>query len=97
VKRLELKISEALKLVGKDGVVEVEEGKTMDITIDHKEGMEFDKGFASPYFVTDSDNMEAVMETPYILITDQKIASVKDILPLLEKVVNAGKIFGNFG
>ena len=85
------KISEALKLVGKDGVVEVEEGKTMDITIDHKEGMEFDKGFASPYFVTDSDNMEAVMETPYILITDQKIASVKDILPLLEKVVNAGK------
>ena len=85
------KISEALKLVGKDGVVEVEEGKTMDITIDHKEGMEFDKGFASPYFVTDSDNMEAVMETPYILITDQKISSVKDILPLLEKVVNAGK------
>ncbi|KUK79813.1 MAG: 60 kDa chaperonin [Microgenomates bacterium 39_7] len=85
------KIAEALKLVGKDGVVEVEEGKTMEITIDHKEGMEFDKGYASPYFVTDSDNMEAVMENPYILITDQKISSIKDVLPLLEKVVNAGK------
>jgi chaperonin GroEL len=85
------KIAEALKLVGKDGVVEVEEGKTMDITIEHKEGMEFDKGYASPYFVTDSDNMEAVMEDPYILITDQKISNIKDVLPLLEKVVNAGK------
>ncbi len=85
------KIAEALKLVGKDGVVEVEEGKTMEITIDHKEGMEFDKGYASPYFVTDSDNMEAVMDSPYILITDQKISSIKDVLPLLEKVVNAGK------
>lgn len=85
------KIAEALKLVGKDGVVEVEEGKTMEITIDHKEGMEFDKGYASPYFVTDSDNMEAVMENPYLLITDQKISSIKDVLPLLEKVVNAGK------
>jgi chaperonin GroEL len=85
------KIAEALKLVGKDGVVEVEEGKTMEITIDHKEGMEFDKGFASPYFVTDSDNMEAVMEDPYILITDQKVSNIKDVLPLLEKIVNAGK------
>lgn len=85
------KIAEALKLVGKDGVVEVEEGKTMEITIDHKEGMEFDKGYASPYFVTDSDSMEAVMEDPYLLITDQKISSIKDVLPLLEKVVNAGK------
>ncbi|MEA2056199.1 MAG: chaperonin GroEL [Patescibacteria group bacterium] len=85
------KIAEALKKVGKDGVVEVEEGKSMEITIDHKEGMEFDKGYASPYFVTDSDNMEAVMENPHILITDEKISSIKDILPLLEKVVNAGK------
>ncbi len=85
------KIAEALKKVGKDGVVEVEEGKTMEITIDHKEGMEFDKGYASPYFVTDSDSMEAVMENPYILITDEKISNIKDILPLLEKVVNAGK------
>ncbi len=85
------KIAEALKLVGKDGVVEVEEGKTMEITIDHKEGMEFDKGYASPYFVTDSDSMEAVLENPFILITDQKISNIKDVLPLLEKVVNAGK------
>ncbi len=85
------KIAEALKLVGKDGVVEVEEGKTMNIAIDHKEGMEFDKGYASPYFVTDSDNMEAVMEDPYVLITDQKISNIKEVLPLLEKVVNAGK------
>ncbi len=85
------KIAEALKMVGKDGVVEVEEGKSMEITIDHKEGMEFDKGYASPYFVTDSDNMEAVLEDPYLLITDQKISNIKEVLPLLEKVVNAGK------
>lgn len=85
------KISEALKLVGKDGVVEVEEGKTMEITIEHKEGMEFDKGFASPYFVTDSDSMEAVSEKPYILVTDQKISNIKDILPLLEAVVNSSR------
>ncbi|MFZ1721527.1 MAG: chaperonin GroEL, partial [Microgenomates group bacterium] len=86
------KIAEALKLVGKDGVVEVEEGKTMDITIDHKEGMEFDKGYASPYFVTDSDNMEALIEDPYILITDYKISSIQqDLLPMLEKVMNVSK------
>ena len=85
------KIAEALKLVGKDGVVEVEEGKTMDITIEHKEGMEFDKGYASPYFVTDSDNMEAVSDKPYILVTDQKISNIKDILPLLEAVVNESR------
>ncbi len=86
------KIAEALKLVGKDGVVEVEEGKTMDITIDHKEGMEFDKGYASPYFVTDSDNMEALIEDPYILITDFKISSIQqDLLPMLEKVMNVSK------
>lgn len=85
------KIAQALKLVGKDGVVEVEEGKTMDITIDHKEGMEFDKGYASPYFVTDTDGMEAVMENPYILVTDQKITNIKDILPVLEQVVNTSR------
>lgn len=85
------KIAEALKLVGKDGVVEVEEGKTMDIQIDHKEGMEFDKGYVSPYFVTDSDNMEAVVENPYLLVTDQKISNIKDILPILEKVVSASR------
>lgn len=85
------KIAEALKLVGKDGVVEVEEGKTMDITIDHKEGMEFDKGYASPYFVTNSDSMEAVLDNPYILVTDQKISNIQDILPVLEKVVGASR------
>ncbi|MFZ5376541.1 MAG: chaperonin GroEL [Patescibacteria group bacterium] len=85
------KIAEALKLVGKDGVVEVEEGKTMDIEIQHKEGMEFDKGYVSPYFVTDTDNMEAVIENPYILVTDQKLSNIKDLLPVLEKVVNAGR------
>lgn len=85
------KIAEALKLVGKDGVIEVEEGKTMEITIVHKEGMEFDKGYASPYFVTNSDTMEAVMEQPYLLVTDQKISTIKDILPVLEKVVADGK------
>jgi chaperonin GroEL len=87
------KIAEAMKLVGKDGVVEVEEGKTMDITIDHKEGMEFDKGYASPYFVTDSDHMEAVIESPYILVTDQKISSIQDLLPMLEKLMQVSKNF----
>lgn len=85
------KIAEALKLVGKDGVVEVEEGKTMAIEIDHKEGMEFDKGYASPYFVTDPDNMEAVIENPYILITDQKISAIADLLPFLEKSIKMTK------
>lgn len=85
------KIAEALKLVGKDGVVEVEEGKTMDIEIEHKEGMEFDKGYSSPYFVTDSDNMEAAIESPYILITDQKISAISDLLPFLEKAVKVTK------
>jgi chaperonin GroEL len=85
------KIAEALKKVGKDGVVEVEEGKTMEIEIEHKEGMEFDKGYASPYFVTDSENMEAVIEDTLILVTDQKISNIKDVLPVLEQVVNAGK------
>lgn len=85
------KIAEALKKVGKDGVVEVEEGKTMEITIEHKEGMEFDKGYASPYFVTDADHMEAISEKPYILVTDQKIANIKDILSLLEAVVGESR------
>jgi len=87
------KVAEAMKKVGKDGVVEVEEGKTMDITIDHKEGMEFDKGYASPYFVTKSDDMEAVIENPYILITDQKISSIQDLLPVLEKLMPISKNF----
>ncbi len=85
------KIAEALTKVGKDGVVEVEEGKTMEIEIDHKEGMMFDKGYASPYFVTDADSMEAVIDNPYILITDQKISSIADLLPFLEKTIKLSK------
>ncbi len=85
------KIAEALKVVGKDGVVEVEEGKSMQIEIDHKEGMEFDKGYASAYFVTDPDQMEAVIENPYILITDQKISAISDLLPFLEKTIKLTK------
>ncbi|HZZ98620.1 MAG TPA: chaperonin GroEL [Candidatus Saccharimonadia bacterium] len=85
------KIAEALKLVGKDGVVEVEEGKTMDIEIEHTEGMAFDKGYLSHYFVTNSDSMEAVMEDPYILITDQKISAIQDLLPFLEKLMKISK------
>lgn len=85
------KIAEALNLVGKDGIVEVEEGKTMEITIEHKQGMQFDKGYASHYFVTDSDNMEAVIEDAHILITDQKISSMQELLPLLEQFMKISK------
>lgn len=85
------KVAEALKLVGKDGVLEVEEGKTMDITIDHKKGMVLDKGYASPYFVTNSDAMEAEIKNPYILVTDQKISSIQDLLPLLEGFMKMSK------
>jgi len=85
------KIAEALRLVGKDGVVEVEEGKSLDITIEHKDGMEFDKGYASPYFVSDSDRMEATIDQPYILITDFKVTSIQDLLPLLEKQMQVSK------
>ncbi|MBI3954423.1 chaperonin GroEL, partial [Candidatus Collierbacteria bacterium] len=85
------KIAEALKLVGRDGVVEVEEGKGMELEIEHKEGMSFDKGYASAYFVSNPSNMEAVVEEPFILITDQKISSVNDFLPFLEKVIKVSK------
>lgn len=84
-------IAEALQKVGKDGVVTVEEGKTMDMTVDYKEGMVFDKGYVSPYFVTDSDKMEASIEDPYILITDKKISSATDLVPFLEKFVAVSK------
>jgi chaperonin GroEL len=85
------KIAEALKVAGRDGVVEVEESKGFEMSIDHKEGMEFDKGFASPYFVTNPDKMEAEIENPLILITDQKIATVADFLPFLENIVKTSK------
>lgn len=85
------KVAEALKKVGKDGVVEVEEGKTMDITIEHKQGMVLDKGYASAYFVTDSDSMEADIKSPHVLVTDQKISSIQDLLPLLENFMRVSK------
>ncbi len=84
------KIAEAMEVVGKDGVITVEDSQTFDITIDTVEGMQFDKGYVSAYFVTDNDRMEAVMKDPYILITDQKISSVQDIMPVLEAVQRAG-------
>ncbi|MBI2326239.1 chaperonin GroEL [Candidatus Collierbacteria bacterium] len=87
------KIAEALKLVGRDGVVEVEESQGLDFEIEHKEGMAFDKGYASAYFVTDPGKMEATIDAPHILITDQKISSVNDFLPVLEKVIKVSKNF----
>ena len=85
-------IAEALEKVGKDGVVTVEEGKGLAMEIDYKEGMEFDKGFASAYFVTNPDRMEAEIEDPYILITDKKISSVQtEILPFLENFIKISK------
>ena len=85
------KIAQAMEVVGKDGVITVEDSQTFDITIDTVEGMQFDKGYVSAYFVTDNDRMEAVMKDPYILITDQKISSVQDIMPVLEAVQRAGR------
>ena len=85
------KIAQAMEVVGKDGVITVEDSQTFDITIDTVEGMQFDKGFVSAYFVTDNDRMEAVMKDPYILITDQKISNVQDIMPVLEAVQRTGK------
>lgn len=85
------KIAEAMDKVGKDGVVTVEEGQSFGVEVETVEGMQFDKGYASPYMITDSEKMRAEFEDSYILITDKKIASVQEILPLLEKVVQSGK------
>jgi chaperonin GroEL len=84
-------IAEALEKVGKDGVVTVEEGKGLVTEVEYKEGMEFDKGYASPYFVTIPDRMEAEIEDPYILITDKKLSALNDLLPFLEKLVKISK------
>ncbi len=85
------KIAEAMEVVGKDGVITVEESQTFGIDIETVEGMQFDKGYVSPYMITDPDRMEAVLDDPYILIANQKITNIQDILPVLEKVMQAGK------
>jgi chaperonin GroEL len=85
------KIAEALKRVGSNGVVTVEEGKGLELVIDYKEGMEFDKGFSSAYFITNPDSMEATIEDAYILLTDKKISSIQELLPFLEKLVKVSK------
>ena len=84
-------IAGAMDKVGKDGVITVEEGQTFGMELEFTDGMQFDKGFISPYFVTDADRQEAVLENPYILIVNSKITAVNDLLPLLEKVMNSGK------
>jgi chaperonin GroEL len=84
-------IADAIDKVGKDGVVNVEEGQTFGMELEFTEGMQFDKGYISPYMVTDQDRMEAVLEEPFILIANQKIGSVRDILPVLEQVMQGGK------
>src|SRR5215210_4275256 len=84
-------IADAIDKVGKDGVVNVEEGQTFGMDLEFTEGMQFDKGYISPYMVTDQDRMEAVLEDPYILIANQKIGSVRDVLPVLEQVMQGGK------
>ncbi len=84
-------IADAIEKVGKDGVVNVEEGQTFGMDLEFTEGMQFDKGYISPYMVTDQDRMEAVLEDPYVLIANSKIGSVRDVLPILEQVIQSGK------
>jgi chaperonin GroEL len=84
-------IADAIDRVGKDGVVNVEEGQTFGMDLEFTEGMQFDKGYISPYMATDQDRMEAVLEDPYILIANSKIGSVRDVLPLLEQIIQSGK------
>jgi chaperonin GroEL len=84
-------IADAIEKVGKDGVVNVEEGQTFGLDLEFTEGMQFDKGYLSPYMITDAERMEAVLEEPYVLIANQKIGAVKDVLPVLEQVIQAGR------
>src|SRR3712207_952279 len=84
-------IAEAMDKVGKEGVITVEESNTFGLELELTEGMRFDKGYISPYFVTDAERMEAELEDPYVLLASSKISTVKDLLPLLEKVMQTGK------
>src|SRR6202020_2327364 len=84
-------IAEAMKKVGKDGVITVEESKTLETQLEVVEGMQFDRGYLSPYFVTDPERMEVAIENAYILINEKKISSMKDLLPLLEQIAKSGK------
>jgi chaperonin GroEL len=84
-------IADAMDKVGKDGVITVEEGKSLETTLDFVEGMQFDRGFISAYFVTDAERMETVLETPYILIHEKKLSTIREMLPLLEQVAKSGK------
>jgi chaperonin GroEL len=86
-------IADAILKVGKDGVITVEEGKSAETTLEVVEGMQFDRGYISPYFVTDAERMEAVLEDPYIITTDKKVSVMADLLPLLEKIVQTGRPF----
>src|SRR5207247_332357 len=84
-------IAEAMKKVGKDGVITVEESKTMVTELQTVDGMQFDRGYLSPYFISDPDRMECVLEEPYILIHEKKISNMKDLLPVLEQIARSGK------
>src|SRR5207249_12129713 len=84
-------MANAFEKVGKDGVITVEEGKTSETTLEFVEGMQFDKGYISPYFITDPTEMKCELEDPYILIYEKKLSNVRDMLPLLEKTAQAGK------
>ena len=84
-------IADAMEKVGKDGVITIEEGKGIETTVEVVEGMQFDRGYISPYFITDPDKMECVLEEPYILLTEKKISAARDIVPIMEKVIRFGK------
>src|SRR5260370_17643346 len=84
-------MAEAMKKVGKDGVITVEDAKTMETDLEFVEGMQFDRGYLSPYFITDAEKMEAVLQNPVILLSEKKISSMRDLLPILEQVAKLGK------
>src|SRR5207253_5912006 len=84
-------LAEAMDKVGRDGVITVEEGKSLKLEVEYTEGMQFDRGYISAYFITDSARMEAAIDEPYILITDKKISAITDIVPVLEKLVQTGR------